>query len=127
MSLLLDTCTLIWVVVEPDRIPQSTRDAIESEFSIYLSAVSGIEIANKAKTGKLRLSLSPTAWFDKARADFSLVEIPITLDHSIAAGALPLHHRDPFDRLLIAQARAEKLTLVTPDPVFARYDVALLW
>ena len=84
-----------------------------------MSAASAWEIAIKAALGRLR----PTRTVEQAAEESGFLELPITFGHAGRAGELPAHHRDPFDRLLVAQAEVERLTLVTRDPVFARYDV----
>lgn len=122
-KLLLDTCTLITWASDPLRIREHARSAIADPTSIvYVSSISAVEIAIKRQLGKLA---SPT---DVAGllADASFCELPITIAHAKAINRFPLIHRDPFDRLLIAQAHAEKLTLVTSDRLILQYDVACL-
>ncbi len=92
---------------------------------LHLSAVSAFEIASKYAAGKLRLPKSAADVLADIQ-DGSIRALPISLEHALAAGALPALHRDPFDRLLIAQARVDGLTLVTADPQIMRYDVATI-
>lgn len=89
---------------------------------IYISAVSVWEVSIKRATGKMP---APADVFDRA-VDAGCLELPVTWAHARIVETMPLHHADPFDRLLIAQARVEGLTLITADRVFAKYDVALL-
>jgi PIN domain nuclease of toxin-antitoxin system len=94
---------------------------------VYLSAASGWEIAIQRQLGRLKLPTGTVAFLADALTAYSIVALPITLEHAIRAGELPLHHKDPFDRLLIAQAEIENLTLATPDRAMAPYGVSTLW
>jgi PIN domain nuclease of toxin-antitoxin system len=89
---------------------------------VVVSAVSAWEASIKVNSGRLTLPMP----IGEALAESRFAYLDITVDHAIAAGALPLHHKDPFDRMLIAQAQLESLTIVTRDRRFAPYDVALL-
>jgi PIN domain nuclease of toxin-antitoxin system len=120
---LLDTHALLWWLADDGRLPPGARRAIKDPAAIaYVSAGSVWEIAIKRSLGKLEL---PDSWYAATFRDFA--ELPITSEHARRAGELPPHHRDPFDRLLVAQALAEGLTLVTADPAFARYGVQVTW
>jgi PIN domain nuclease of toxin-antitoxin system len=111
-------------VSAPHRLSESIRDAVvERDNERFISAASAWEIAIKQRLGKLSFPLDR---FAEQVAALAAQVLSITPAHGIAAGALPLHHRDPFDRMLIAQARTEGLVLVTSDMSIARYDVALL-
>jgi PIN domain nuclease of toxin-antitoxin system len=122
VRLLLDTNVLIWWLVESPRLSAETREAITGELEVMVSAVSAFEIAAKAAVGKLRVPGDLAVQITEQ----TMIELPITVRHGLAVGQLPMHHRDPFDRLLIAQARCEGLTIVTSDRVFAAYDVPIL-
>lgn len=105
------------------KLPTDARKSIsDPENEIMLSAASIWEISIKRDKGKLRYAGDPAAHADAA----GFVRLPITFEHAIAAGSLPRHHRDPFDRMLVAQARLEGLTLATADRKLARYDVPIL-
>ncbi len=91
-----------------------------------LSVVSGWEMASKQALGRLALPDSARRWLPIALAELRCEPLELTLDHAIEAALLPLHHRDPFDRFLIAQARVEGLTLVTSDRSLSRYEVEIL-
>ena len=117
--LLLDTHTLLWAMEGGRQLHPSTLDAIFVNNRVYVSAASYWEIEIKAALGKLQLGNDPLA-FIKA-SDFT--ELPVNFRHAELAAGLPLHHRDPFDRMLIAQAQVEGLTLVTDDSQIALYDV----
>lgn len=121
MRLLLDTHVLIWWD-EGATISAEADKAIREADQVYVSAVSGWEIAIKTALGRLQTKRTVTA----AAEDSGFEELPVRLAHAESLAALPPHHRDPFDRMLIAQARAERLTLVTRDRALARYGVRIL-
>jgi PIN domain nuclease of toxin-antitoxin system len=118
VNLLLDTHVLIWWD-EGRRLSSVGRRAIESADSVYVSAASAWEVAIKIGLGRLR----PARTVEEAADESGFLELPISFRHAQRVAALPPHHRDPFDRLLIAQAEVEGLTLVTRDPVFERYAI----
>jgi len=118
VRLLLDTHVLIWWD-EGARLTSAARKAIEGADQVYVSAVSGWEIALKTSLGRLRPAR--TVW--DAIADSGFEELPVRLRHASALAALPWHHRDPFDRMLIAQAIGERVTIVTRDRAFSAYDI----
>lgn len=121
MNLLLDTHVLIWWD-EGRRLTSGARRAIESADAVYVSAASAWEVAIKIGLGRLR----PARTVEQAAGESGFLELPITFRHAERVAGLPPHHRDPFDRLLIAQAEVEGLTLVTRDPVFGRYGVEVI-
>ena len=121
MRLLLDTHVLLWAVLNDPRLTRSQAAAI-SEGDLYLSAASVWEIGIKRALGMLDV---PDALFDIA-VDAGCRPLPITWTHAESAAALPPHHADPFDRMLIAQARCEGLHLVSTDAKLAAYDVELV-
>lgn len=121
MRLLLDTHALIWW--DEDRLPRSVTAAIKTADEVFVSAASAWEVAIKSALGKL----TARGTVADAIADYGFAALPISVDHADAVRTLPPHHRDPFDRLLVAQAQIERLTIVTRDPVFAQYDVAVRW
>jgi PIN domain nuclease of toxin-antitoxin system len=121
VNLLLDTHVLIWWD-EGRRLAAEARRAIADADSVYVSAASAWEVAIKTGLGRLR----PIRTVEQAVDESGFLELPVTFRHAERVGKLPPHHRDPFDRLLIAQADVEELTLVTRDAVFARYGVAVI-
>jgi PIN domain nuclease of toxin-antitoxin system len=123
MRLLLDTNVLIWAATDDGTLSESTRRAIEQAEVAAVSAVSALEISLKQNIGKLTPVMDD---FVAAIEDLGYATMAITAQHGWAAGALPLHHRDPFDRILVAQAQLEGLTIVTRDPIISRYQVATL-
>jgi PIN domain nuclease of toxin-antitoxin system len=121
VNVLLDTNVLIWWD-EGRRIAAEARQAIEEADAVYVSAASAWEVVIKTALGRLR----STRTVEEAASDSGFLELPVTFRHAERVTGLPPHHRDPFDRMLVAQATVEELTLVTRDPVFARYGVALI-
>jgi PIN domain nuclease of toxin-antitoxin system len=121
VNVLLDTHVLIWWD-EGRRLSAEARQAIEVADAVYVSAASAWEVAIKTALGRLR----PTRTVEEAVSDSGFLELPVTFRHAEWVTGLPPHHRDPFDRMLVAQAAVEELTLVTRDPVFAQYGVALI-
>ena len=122
MRLLLDTHIVLWAMADDARLPRALRDAVAGAEALFISAATVWEVAIKSGLGKLDV---PADLFDRAQAA-GAQPLPITWAHARAVANLPPHHADPFDRLLIAQARAEGLTLVSVDRQFGAYDVALL-
>jgi PIN domain nuclease of toxin-antitoxin system len=128
MRLLLDTHVLLWWHDQPVRLTEAAYGAIsDSGNDVFLSVVNGCEIQVKAQLDKLTLPKPLRVLFQEEQTTNSFRLLPVTLEHVYTLDSLPLHHRDPFDRLLIAQAHREGLTLVTHDPKFAAYSVSLLW
>jgi len=119
--LLLDTHTLLWW--DAGELDKAVVKRIQSAAEVYVSAATLWEVAIKSALGKLVIGRSLRALLD----DNGFVSLPIDVPHIEALASLPTHHRDPFDRMLVAQARAEHLTLVTKDPLLALYDVAVVW
>jgi PIN domain nuclease of toxin-antitoxin system len=126
-NLLLDTHVLLWFLDDEPRLQFAARQAVVDPLNdVFVSAASAWEIAIKARLRKLAVPPGVAHWLPAELASNRLTALPITVAHAAGVEQLPAYHADPFDRLLIAQARAENLTLVTADPRFERYDVALL-
>jgi PIN domain nuclease of toxin-antitoxin system len=121
LRLLLDTHVFIWWD-EGVQISKRAASAIREADQVYVSAVTGWEIAVKAALGRLHT----TRDVGVAAIESGFEELPVRLSHAAALRDLPMHHRDPFDRMLVAQAAAEGLTLVTRDPHVAKYGVRVL-
>lgn len=123
MRVLLDTQILLWWLADDPALPERAADAIAgTDNSIIVSAATAWEIAIKKATGRLE---APDDLLD-ALDENDFDQLPITALHALAAGVLPAHHSDPFDRMLIAQAQIEGVTLASVDKRFLAYDVALL-
>jgi PIN domain nuclease of toxin-antitoxin system len=122
LRLLLDTHVLIWWSVGESLAPAAAEAIRSPENEVRVSVASIWEAEIKAATGKLRL----TADLEAEPAEHGFKSLEITARHAVAAARLPRHHNDPFDRMLVAQAQLEGLTLVTRDPVFDSYAVAVL-
>jgi PIN domain nuclease of toxin-antitoxin system len=123
VRLLLDTHALLWATVSPEILTASARSAIaDPDNDVAFSAGSVWELAIKQSAGRLELPGD----FVQAILDRRYSELAISVEQALAAAELPAHHRDPFDRMLIAQAQLDGRTIVTRDRVFAAYDVALL-
>jgi PIN domain nuclease of toxin-antitoxin system len=128
MKLLLDTHILIWLVEGSDNLSQAARTAIENEAnSLYLSIASLWEMAIKMSLGKLQLGIALDRVVESYIIPSEIEILPIHLNHLLVLQELPLYHRDPFDRLLIAQAKVEQLTLVSSDRSFGNYAIPILW
>lgn len=123
MILLLDTHVVLWWRLNSPRLKAPVRRAISTAEVVWVSAASAWEVAIKQALGRLRLA---DAFADLVAASH-FVELPISFRHAAGAGALPPHHSDPFDRMLISQARVEGASIVTHDRRFAPYDVKVLW
>jgi PIN domain nuclease of toxin-antitoxin system len=127
LRLLLDTHVWLWWQMAPGRIARPVHGAISDEKSeVFLSAVSSWEMAIKIAAGKLQLPRPLDEMVPEALLADRMQTLPLLHHHSFELASLPMHHRDPFDRMLVAQARREGLTLVTADPMFRRYEVDLL-
>jgi PIN domain nuclease of toxin-antitoxin system len=127
MRLLLDTHVWLWNNTGDIRISHPVRDAISDRRNdVYVSAASVWEIAMKYRLAKLPLPLPPHEYAPAMLARAGFDSLPITAGHAAAVAALPDLHRDPFDRLLIAQALHEELTIITVDPIIAKYAVATI-
>jgi PIN domain nuclease of toxin-antitoxin system len=122
--LLLDTHALLWSVGDEDLLSSAAHEVLSAgAVPAYVSAATIWEISIKRASGKLD---APENLLDKVAAA-RFIELEITFKHALLAGALPSHHRDPFDRMIVAQAQSEGLTVVTRDPRIAAYDVPVLW
>jgi PIN domain nuclease of toxin-antitoxin system len=126
MKLLLDTSTLIWFLAGDAALSRKARTAIETEDAdVVVSTVSGYEIELKRRLGKVMPALPSDLGPPLRAAGFRL--LPISFEHACAAGSLSVAHKDPWDRLLIAQAQLERLPIATPDPVFASFGCKVVW
>jgi len=124
MNYLLDTHVFLWMLCAPGRLSVQARAIIQNpDRAVYVSAVTAVEIAIKVAIGKLE---APKSLWREIPAR-GLRELPLRFVHGERLRALPLHHSDPFDRMLIAQAEEENLTIITHDKKFAAYQAKVLW
>ena len=127
MKLLLDTSCFLWMTAAPERLSGAARDLLLDERTdLYLSAASAWEMAIKHGLGKLTLPEPLEQYVPSRLAAFRTLPLPVEHAHALRVATLPAHHRDPFDRLLIAQAQIEGLAIVTSDRLFERYDVQIV-
>jgi len=127
MKLLLDTHVFIWWADQPEKLSPAVLSALEDEANELLLSVASVwEMQIKIQLGRLKLSLPLKDLVKNQQETNNLTVSPVTLTHVLALDALPFHHKDPFDRLLIAQSIEEELTLVTADSQFSAYSVKLL-
>jgi PIN domain nuclease of toxin-antitoxin system len=128
MKLLLDTHTFIWWDRQPDLIPSETLALMQqSDSQLFVSLVSLWEIQIKTQIGKLSLQTTLAEMIAQQQTENGVILLPIALPHVLELDNLPQHHKDPFDRLLIAQCRYEGATLISRDSVFEQYDCPLIW
>ena len=128
MKFLLDTGVWLWSVGSVDRLNKKARELLaDGTQELYFSAASSWEIAIKASLGKLSLPDSPASYVPSRLAMQGIQNLPVLTKHALAVYDLPMHHADPFDRLLVAQARTESMVLLTSDKMFRKYRINLLW
>lgn len=127
MKLLLDTQVWLWLQVTPERLGTALPLAQDPANVLLFSAASSWEIAIKWRLGKLPLPEPPDVYVPDRVVTSGVVPLPIAHSHALAVASLPSHHSDPFDRLLIAQAKAEQASLLTADRALAAYDLDIVW
>ena len=126
--MLLDTHAFLWADMNDPRLSLRAREIIRSsQNDVLLSAISALEISIKASRGRLDLPEEAATFMPTRIAAFALDELPVRVEHAIRVADLPHHHSDPFDRLLIAQAQAEGVPILSSDPNIARYEVDVIW
>jgi PIN domain nuclease of toxin-antitoxin system len=127
MKLLLDTHIFLWSLLEPEKLSDEVTDLLNNpETDKYISAVTGWEITIKHAKGSLILPKKPKDFVMEFVIAAGILVLPISLGDALAVGELPPHHRDPFDRMLIAQARENEMFIVTNDNIFGSYEVRLI-
>lgn len=128
IKVLLDTHAFLWWLFDDPSLSDPAREAIrDPENTVLVSAASAWEIATKHRLGKLPEADEAVANLPALLLTARMEPLSITVRHALAAGSLPGPHRDPFDRMLIAQSRLENIPVVTSDPVFAGYSVSTIW
>jgi PIN domain nuclease of toxin-antitoxin system len=124
---LLDTCTFIWLTSAPENLSSKANKLLSSESSVAISHVNVLEIVLKWSSGKLTLPTTPRIWLKEQINIWKLEELDLKKEHILTVSEIPLAHRDPFDRLLVAQAICEDLIIISPDKIFKSYPVAVEW
>ena len=128
MKILVDTCTFILLNLTPQVLSDNARKALESaDNELYLSAVSVWEMSTKYMLGRLPLQERPELLIPRTREANGISPLPLTEDDALQQIRLPAVHKDPFDRMLVAQAISNGLAILTPDPEIARYPVRVIW
>jgi PIN domain nuclease of toxin-antitoxin system len=128
VKLLLDTCTFLWIAEAAERLPPRVIDAYRSPRNeLYLSTASSMEIAVKYSTKRLMLAEPPPVWLPRLREAHGVEALAIDEESALHVSLLPLIHRDPFDRLLVAQAIVHGMIILTPDPIVTRYPARTMW
>jgi len=128
LRLLLNTHALLWFVAGAADLPMAARRAIEDEANdVFVSAVSAMEITTKYRLGKLPSAGALAERFEQTVAEKGFLPLAIAMGHAERAGSMPIPHKDPFDRLLVAQALVEDMLLVSNEAVFDSYGVSRLW
>jgi PIN domain nuclease of toxin-antitoxin system len=125
---LVDTQVFLWWAAGAERLSARAADVIADPSSeVHLSVASAWEIAIKAAAGRLELEEPVEAWIPDRLRRYGFVPLAVGLAHALRAGALPRHHGDPFDRLIVAQGQVESVPIITADPVLGLYDVETIW
>jgi PIN domain nuclease of toxin-antitoxin system len=128
VRILLDTCVFLWLAEGDPALSERARDAIcDPTNDVYLSPTSVWEIVIKHALGRLVIKLAPDRYVPEQRGLHRIDTLPVTEEAALKLSGLPLHHRDPFDRLLVAQAVAEGCAIATPDPLIRLYTVSTIW
>lgn len=127
MRLLLDTQVWLWLQQDPQRLGDDLAVLQDDGTELLLSACSAWEIAIKHRLGKLTLPETPTTYVPTRMSASGVTPLAVEHSHALAVASLPDHHRDPFDRMLVAQAILERASLVTADPQLRAYDAELIW
>jgi len=128
MRVLLDTHAFLWWVTDDTHLSSRARAIIaDGDNELFLSAASGWEMAIKTRLDKLHLPDNPASFvFEQLRIN-AIEPLAIQMTHALRVYSLPGHHRDPFDRILVAQAQVERMPIITADPQVAQYNVEILW
>ncbi len=128
MRVLLDTHSFLWLVTDDDRLSELARSVfLNSDNTLFVSAVTGFEVSVKFSLGKLKLAEPPREFVRNRLRNNALTPLPVTLSHTYRLASLPFHHRDPFDRLLISQALEEDIAILSADAMLSKYGAERLW
>ena len=127
MKALLDTHTFLWAISGDERLSRRAAEVFVGPSDLWLSVASIWEVLIKVQIGKMPLPVPSGPYIVKKMAENRIGILAISLDHVLKVETLPMHHNDPFDRMLIAQSLEEHIPVVTSDRIFARYPVELIW
>jgi PIN domain nuclease of toxin-antitoxin system len=128
MKVLLDTHAFLWWITDDQRLSLRAREIIsEGENEVFVSAATGWEIAIKAQIGRLGLPTELQQFIVEQLKVNAIKSLPIEMRHALHISTLPAHHRDPFDRMLVAQAQLENLPILSTDPDIGKYEVTIIW
>jgi PIN domain nuclease of toxin-antitoxin system len=127
MKALLDTHTFLWAIADEGKLSRRAQQIYTGPHDLWLSVASMWEIIIKVQAGRLPLPEPAGPYLVKKLAHNQIELLPVSLDHVLGVETLPMHHRDPFDRLLIAQSMEQGWPIITADPWFARYPVEVIW
>lgn len=128
MKALLDTHTFLWWITDQKQLSELASEIIgDGSNELWVSAVCGWEIAIKARLGKLTLPYDPVRYVAEQLDINNFIELPVRMSHALHSYTLPQLHRDPFDRLLVAQSQLEQLPIITIDPEISKYAVQVIW
>ena len=124
--MMLDTCAVLFLTSGDERLSRTVRQRLSSAPARWFCAISSYEIALKYQKAKLKLPAPPARWVEQMALRYLLSEVPVDTALCCAAAALPAHHRDPFDRCIIASAQRLGCAVVTVDPIFSAYGVEVV-
>jgi PIN domain nuclease of toxin-antitoxin system len=127
MKAILDTHAFLWALAGDARMSRHARDVFAGSTDLLLSIASIWEILIKVQSGKLNFPRPAVPYVLSRLAENRIKALPISIDHLLAFERLPMHHRDPFDRMLIAQSIEQDLPVITADPLFKQYPVRIIW
>ena len=127
MKAILDTHAFLWAIAGDARMSHHARDIFAGSADLSLSIASIWEILIKVQSGKLNFPRPAGPYVLSRLAENRIKRLPISIDHLLALERLPIHHRDPFDRMLIAQSMEEDWPIITADPMFKQYPIQVIW
>lgn len=128
MKALLDTNVFLWSMLDDIRLSPRVREIVRDGNNVLLLSVATVwEVMIKSQAGKLRLPGPPGEFIRECADEFAFINLPIALRHALHLETLPPHHRDPFDRILIAQSQVEDLPILTADSIFSKYGAQVVW
>ncbi len=128
MRYLLDTHAFLWMAADPDHLSEKVRNIMQEQMNgLFLSAASGWEVALLHMLGRFELPDAPHRFVPEAMNHFNLQPLSISFPTAISAATLPLIHRDPFDRIIIAEAKKENMPIMSKDAMFSKYGVETIW